>query len=195
MTLPTSGAISLGNIQTEFGGSNPISMSEYRRGAGSPILVPDTATNANIKSTLSNMSFSNYRGGSVVSTLDTQTVNVGYGFVNLGYGDVFEQYGFANPGAGGGTLGSCTDATSDLYGGAAITTLAYDQTGGTNGVAFELQGSRANSGWTNMIVNGTTYTRASATYNNTGAYTSWRWDFSGNPFGTITGVNKTVTWN
>jgi|LWDU01.1.fsa_nt_gi hypothetical protein len=29
MTLQTSGAISLANIQTEFGGSNPISLSEY----------------------------------------------------------------------------------------------------------------------------------------------------------------------
>ena len=29
MVLPGSGEISLGDIQTEFGGSNPISMSEY----------------------------------------------------------------------------------------------------------------------------------------------------------------------
>lgn len=32
MALPISGPISLGAIQTEFGGSNPISMSEYYRG-------------------------------------------------------------------------------------------------------------------------------------------------------------------
>jgi hypothetical protein len=32
MALPSSGAISLGNIQTEFGGSNPISLSEYYQG-------------------------------------------------------------------------------------------------------------------------------------------------------------------
>lgn len=32
MTLQSSGAISLANIQTEFGGSNPISLSEYYRG-------------------------------------------------------------------------------------------------------------------------------------------------------------------
>ena len=32
MTLPTTGQISLGNVQSEFGGSNPISMSEYYRG-------------------------------------------------------------------------------------------------------------------------------------------------------------------
>lgn len=32
MALPSSGSISLANIQTEFGGSNPISLSEYYRG-------------------------------------------------------------------------------------------------------------------------------------------------------------------
>lgn len=32
MTLQTSGAISLSQVQAEFGGSNPISMSEYYRG-------------------------------------------------------------------------------------------------------------------------------------------------------------------
>lgn len=32
MTLPSSGALSLSDIQTEFGGSNPIAMSEYYAG-------------------------------------------------------------------------------------------------------------------------------------------------------------------
>nr|AKH47272.1 hypothetical protein [uncultured marine virus] len=41
MALPSSGAISLANIQTEFGGSNPIGLNEYYRdgayvGAGAP---------------------------------------------------------------------------------------------------------------------------------------------------------------
>ena len=38
--MQSSGAISLSNIQSEFGGSNPISISEYIRGGS---LVPDTA--------------------------------------------------------------------------------------------------------------------------------------------------------
>jgi hypothetical protein len=32
MTLPASGVISLGAIQTEFGGTNPIGINEYYRG-------------------------------------------------------------------------------------------------------------------------------------------------------------------
>lgn len=41
MTLPTSGPLSLSDIQTEFGGSNPISLSEYYAGGG---LVPSGTT-------------------------------------------------------------------------------------------------------------------------------------------------------
>lgn len=41
MTLQTSGAISLSQVQSEFGGSNPISMSEYYRGGAN---VPTTVT-------------------------------------------------------------------------------------------------------------------------------------------------------
>ena len=41
MTLPSSGPLSLANIQTEFGGSNPIGMNEYYAGGG---LVPAGTT-------------------------------------------------------------------------------------------------------------------------------------------------------
>lgn len=43
MTLQTSGAISLSQVQSEFGGSNPVSMSEYYRGGA---YVPTTVTQA-----------------------------------------------------------------------------------------------------------------------------------------------------
>lgn len=45
MTLPTSGTLSLSSIQGEFGGSNPISMSEYYR---SGPYVPNYPANAPI---------------------------------------------------------------------------------------------------------------------------------------------------
>ena len=47
MTLQSSGAISLSDIQTEFGGTNPISISEYFSAAdgvpasGNPIALSD----------------------------------------------------------------------------------------------------------------------------------------------------------
>jgi hypothetical protein len=45
MALPSSGVLTLNDIQTEFGGTNPIDLSEYYRGGS---LVPDTALNAGI---------------------------------------------------------------------------------------------------------------------------------------------------
>jgi hypothetical protein len=47
MTLPASGALSFSNIQTEFGGSNPISLSEYYKSGGNgyvPSTVPEVVT-------------------------------------------------------------------------------------------------------------------------------------------------------
>ena len=45
MPLQSSGAISLNDVQTEFGGSNPIEIDEYYRGGSN---VPDTAANSSI---------------------------------------------------------------------------------------------------------------------------------------------------
>lgn len=45
MALQTSGAISLSNLQAEFGGSNPISVSEYYRGGSYvPATISSTST-------------------------------------------------------------------------------------------------------------------------------------------------------
>lgn len=56
MPLPSSGAITLGNLQTEFGGSNPVSISEYYRGGG---LVPNITVN-NAVPTSGQISLSNF---------------------------------------------------------------------------------------------------------------------------------------
>lgn len=60
MTLPASGTITLGNLQTEFGGSNPIDISEYYRG-GVSNLVPNISVNANVP-TSGQISLSNFYG-------------------------------------------------------------------------------------------------------------------------------------
>jgi hypothetical protein len=44
MALPSSGALSLDDIQTEFGGSNPIGINEYYAGGG---LVPPGTSGTN----------------------------------------------------------------------------------------------------------------------------------------------------
>tara|TARA_R110001606_G_scaffold211679_1_gene359296 strand:- start:136 stop:1041 length:906 start_codon:yes stop_codon:yes gene_type:complete len=60
MALQTSGAISLANIQTEMGGSNPIGMNEYYRGGA---YVVNQSSNNSIP-TSGTISMSNFYGGS-----------------------------------------------------------------------------------------------------------------------------------
>lgn len=60
MSIPTTGSVSLSTIQTEFGGVEPISMSEYYKGSSN---VPVTALNTLI-STTGTISISNFRGSS-----------------------------------------------------------------------------------------------------------------------------------
>ena len=67
MVLQTSGAISLANIQTEFGGTNPININEYYRGGA---YVPDTAANSGIP-TSGTISLNDFYGGD--ATLPTPT--------------------------------------------------------------------------------------------------------------------------
>ena len=82
MTLQSSGAISLDDIQTTFGGTSPISLSEYNRGGG---LVASHGINMNIPATDSNLQLSDFysagknfkttvtSGTAVPSSTDTDT--------------------------------------------------------------------------------------------------------------------------
>jgi hypothetical protein len=68
MALPSSGVLTLDDIQTEFGGTNPISLSEYYRGGG---LVPDSALNAAIP-TSGAISVSDFYGSANLKYLQVQ---------------------------------------------------------------------------------------------------------------------------
>ena len=67
MALQTSGAISLANIQSEFSGSNPISISEYYRGG---TYVVNSSANSSIP-TSGQISLSNFYGGVSASADNT----------------------------------------------------------------------------------------------------------------------------
>lgn len=58
--LPSSGTITMADLQTEFGGSNPVAITEYYRGGG---LVPDYYSNQGIP-TSGQISLSDFHGGS-----------------------------------------------------------------------------------------------------------------------------------
>ena len=67
MTLQSSGAISMSNIASEFGGSTPHSLSEYYRGGS---LVPSHGNTTGIPSS-GQISISQFYGKSVSSPIDS----------------------------------------------------------------------------------------------------------------------------
>tara|TARA_B110000858_G_C17686095_1_gene419000 strand:+ start:65 stop:661 length:597 start_codon:yes stop_codon:yes gene_type:complete len=67
MALQTSGTISLANVQSEFGGSNPISINEYYRNGSN---VPNSSANSSIP-TSGTISLSNFYGGTAVTADNT----------------------------------------------------------------------------------------------------------------------------
>lgn len=74
MPLQTSGAISLGNIQTEFGGSAPTSLSEYYDG-GIYVTTSNGGKIPTISTPLKTNKFSNYYGAS--KAIDTGVFAMG----------------------------------------------------------------------------------------------------------------------
>jgi len=113
MPLQTSGAISMSDIQNEFGGSNPISIVEYLRGGAAflPILVPDTPANSNIPTTANyqtdGISLGDFYGGDVTtgppdpvrSKLESFGASGGRGNTNyeIVTGIIFENQTTSNP--------------------------------------------------------------------------------------------------
>jgi hypothetical protein len=73
MALPGSGVLTLDDIQTEFGGTNPIDLSDYYRAGG---LVPDSALNAAIP-TSGVISVGDFYGAANLITLDFLTHGTG----------------------------------------------------------------------------------------------------------------------
>ena len=86
MTLPASGAISLGNIQTEFGGANPIGMNEYYRG-GSYVTTNNTGVPTSGTITLNNF-YNAVKEFSFTISSNTQNANLYTLAINAGWDGV-----------------------------------------------------------------------------------------------------------
>jgi hypothetical protein len=173
MALQTSGAISLNDIQTEFGGSNPISISEYYGAAAG---IPASGV----------ISIGDFYGASAVTYLDYQTVTVGFAPGGQYTPAVYGYSTFSS-------IGSISDGTSDLYGGATIIELYQSD---FNALYFEVSGNQSNSGWSTMTVSGQTFNRADASYSYSSGsnQTGWFWNTSASLF-TPTGANIGVEFN
>lgn len=161
MTVKSSGELGLyRDIVGEYGGTAPHGLSEYRN-------VPNGPGGSG------QMSMGYFYGKS--NYIDQQTITVGTWYIDTGFGFIGPFYGYSSFYGG-----SISDGTSNVYGGAAIAEISWF---GQN-LIFQVAGSRANSGWSSLVLPSGTFTRASATYQ-TASYTSWSWATSAtNPIGT-----------
>jgi len=120
-----------------------------------------------------------------MAVVDTQVVTVGY---TTHFG-VLASRGFAAPDFYGSNVGSCSDGTSNVFGGATIKQFYHlwaDPAIGGNGsvkdFVFEVAGAQSNSGFDNITINGNVYTRSNATYTSNSTSTKWQWSQVAQPF-------------
>lgn len=157
MALPAAfNQISIGNIQTEFGGSNPAALSEYYKN-GSYVLSSDTAPNVPTSGTIKLSNF--HSAAKIVSTSHT-IVEGGSGGNALGFTSKNFQ-GIT------GTIGSCTPTST--IGSRTISGWYMYLVKGFSTVYLIVDGDQTGTWWTYGTYNGTTFYRtncstASGTY-------------------------------
>lgn len=145
MTLPSSGAISLLDIQNEYGGTNPIGLNEYYRGGG---LVPNTSENTGVP-TSGTIQLDDFYGASAGAT--SYSVDI---LLMAGSGGVFSDSENGDHAGGSGAGGLYTTTTT-------ITpSTAYTVTIGGGGASFSNGGNTSFTGLSNAVGGG--YARASA---------------------------------
>lgn len=201
-TIPT--AISLGNIQTEFGGSNPIAISEYYNNA-SPDLIPSGTANATgviVPNSGNPIRFSNFSGA-----LKTEITGGTYSGGGGGYG--YSTYPVFATASFGTLTGSSTVRLSSTNTG--TLSALYSSNGGFGPMGVPIQTLTLLSvdgadftavTWTSITVGATTVARTSAysiTYDSGNNRTTWIWDFDSgqsptgiSPFAPANGVTENV---
>lgn len=174
MTLQSSGAISLANVNTELG-----------RASTTNISLGETAVRTLAGVASGTISLSNLYGKS--SYLDQQTVTVGIQSDKIG-----TYYGFQSS----MSMGSISDGTFNVKSGATITEMYYAGYGdGSRAFGFTISGIYTNDGWTTINANGTTYSRSAASFTASNGLTTWYWNTAPtNPFGDTSGATKVVTF-
>jgi len=179
MALQSSGAISFANLQTEFGGSHPITMGEYSSYSG-------------IGAT-SEVSLSDFYGLS--ASVDTQIVTVGtktvFNTAYIGFAELSVYYSWGSIDDGDCAFKVVNNVEATIQG----IYKVDDDNNDWHDLYFVLIGQHANSGFVTMTINSNNYTRLSATWAQTASTTYWKWSVgSTNPFGTTNEEDKTVTW-
>lgn len=182
MALPSSGALTFANLQSEFGGSHPITMGEYaayrQSGSGNTIDMADFYgaflfnTSSNITSGYIYAIIPGPRGGS--------RYRFSAGFNARSFSSFGNTYsapsGSASPSSNMGTSSGLIGT-----GGGTLSNVSHDITSllGGNSVILQSSGPNSNTGFTNMQIAGhqttQTFARTSANYSYTGGKATWEW--------------------
>ena len=174
MALPSSGSLSLSQIQSEWGGSSPISLSEYYRGN-----LPNGRTNYGTIPSSGAIDIGDFYGSNAAVSGWTSTITIGT-FTILKN----TIYGYLQ-----GTYGALSDTTINTWGNRTIYALTWNGTS----TMLQITGVHSNSGWTRIKIHNTNFYRSSGTYGATNTHTSWMWSTTTNPFAATSGT-RTITF-
>lgn len=211
MALPSSGQISLGDLQTEFGGSNPISIDEYidfrtngrRVGSDTSLALSDyyDGNNSALLEATMTVGESNYTGneidttttpkGGTTSTITPIGTTLLRGFDNdADYLDVVTKYPF---GAGNRPYNTY-DQSTDTFGSMTDTTFSSVTVKGLYwsdqfNYLYLIHSGTSNPSFDSLTVNGSAYVNGHAQYstftssrNEGSSYRVHRWVASNDPF-------------
>ena len=181
MALPSSGALSFANLQSEFGGSHPITMGEYaayrQSGSGNTIDMADFY-GAFLFNTSSDIT-SGYVYAIVPGPRGGTRYRFSSGFNSRSFSSFGNTYsapsGSASPSTNMGTSGGLIGT------GGTLSNVSHDITSllGANSVILQSSGPNSNSGFTSMEVAGhqttKSFARTSANYTYTSGKATWEW--------------------
>ena len=182
MALPSSGAISFANLQTEFGGSHPITMGEYsayrQSGSGNTIDMADFY-DAFLFNTTSNIT-----SGYIYAIVPGPRGGTRYRFSTGFNAPSFSSFGSTYSAPSGSASPSSNMGTSSGLIGTGSGTLSQvshsiDSLLGANSVILASSGPNSNSGFTTMQITGhqttQSFNRTGATYSYSGGKATWTW--------------------
>jgi len=193
MTLPNSGALALSQIQSEFGGSNPIAMNEYYRGGS---YVPTHSGTSGIPAS-GTIAINQFYGKSDAAPTDS-SVSGTCGGTNQGKfstqqrGIQVYQYGTDFPAHGSWSDASFTNSSGNITFAASRISVYINNITNTPTFQFEITGSHSGNfnskfGYNVLKVGNTTLANGGtgSTYNNTNSTTQFAMNYVTNTINTV----------
>lgn len=200
--LQSSGAITLAQIQTEFGGSNPISMSEYYRG-GSYVPSHSGTTGIPGSGQISMNQFYGKQDESPVPSTWSATIGTGssvlFGTNSYGYSTNIFVYGTISDTTP--HVGTSINGVNSTTNGTVITQVSwfYDTKFNTAGFAVFIQGKQlAQNAFSRVSWGGfSNYYTSNASFNSSsyggGMQNAWQWTLSYSSNYSPKSGNQTIT--